>query len=219
MGLVGNQGFPRVDALGHRALPLRREASAAPRGLRSRPLHGVIFTSFRDFLTDAYGDDLTRELFAQEPIYLLSEAYPDERLLDLVSRTAGATGRSADEVEHDFGVFTGETTFTRLYPAFFAIAPTAREFLLTVESRIHELVRATIPHAVPPRLAITELDDDGVSIDYSSPRRLCMLLRGLVEGTARHYGETATIDELACMREGAPSCRFEVRLSRSSPAA
>jgi hypothetical protein len=216
---VGEPGVPQRRGAGHRALPLRRAAYAARGGLRSRPLHGVIFTSFRDFLTEAYGDGLTRELFAQEPIYLLSEAYPDERLLDLISRTSAATGRSADEVEHDFGVFTGATTFTRLYPAFFAIAPTAREFLLTVESRIHELVRATIPHAVPPRLAVSELDDDGVSIDYSSPRHLCMLLRGLVEGTARHYAETAMIDELACMRKGAQSCRFEVRLSRSSPGA
>jgi Haem-NO-binding len=182
-------------------------------------LHGVIFTSYRDYLTEAYGADLTREIFAQEPIYLLSEAYRDERLLDLISRTAEARGRSADEVVHDFGVFTGETTFTRLYPAFFAIAPSAREFLLTVENRIHELVRATIPNAVPPRLSVSELDADGVSIEYSSPRQLCVLLRGLVEGTARHYGETVTIDEVACMRQGAPSCRFEIRLSPFSPGA
>ena len=113
----------------------------------------------------------------------------------------------------------GETTFTRLYPAFFAIAPSAREFLLTVEGRIHELVRATIPHAVPPRLSISELDGDGVSIDYSSPRQLCVLLRGLAEGTARYYDEAATIEELTCMRQGAASCRFEVRLSPSSPGA
>ena len=113
----------------------------------------------------------------------------------------------------------GETTFTRLYPAFFAIAPSAREFLLTVEGRIHELVRATIPHAVPPRLSISELDGDGVSIDYSSPRQLCVLLRGLAEGTARYYDEAATIEELTCMRQGAPSCRFEIRLSPSSPGA
>jgi Haem-NO-binding len=117
-------------------------------------------------------------------------------------------------VIHEFGVFTGETTFTRLYPAFFAIAPSARDFLLTVETRIHELVRATIPNASPPQLSVSELGDDGVSIDYTSPRRLCVLLRGLAEGTARHYGETAWIDEVSCMKRGDPACRFEIRLSR-----
>ena len=38
---------------------------------------------------------------------------------------------------------------------------------------------------------VSELDGDGVSIEYTSPRQLCVLLRGLAEGTARHYGEEA----------------------------
>jgi V4R domain len=79
-------------------------------------------------------------------------------------------------------------------------------------------VRATIPNALPPELSVSDLDSDGVTIDYSSPRQLCVLLRGLAEGTARYYGETATIDEVTCMRRGDPSCRFEIRLSRSSSA-
>ncbi len=66
---------------------------------------------------------------------------------------------------------------------------------------------------------MTELDADGVVIDYSSPRQLCVLLRGLAEGTARHYGETAQIEEITCMRRGDPSCRFEVRLSARQPGA
>ena len=157
-------------------------------------------------------------MFADEPIYVLSEAYPDERLEGLMARVAEAVGREVDEVVHDFGVYTGETTFTRLYPAFFAIAPSARDFLLTVENRIHELVRATIPNAEPPQLRVSELDSDGVSIEYSSPRQLCVLLRGLAEGTARYYGETAAIDEVACTRRGDPACLFEIRLSARSRA-
>jgi Haem-NO-binding len=172
----------------------------------------------RDYLTDSFGSDLARVVFATEPLYLLSEAYPDERLTALIVRTAESTGRKVDDVMYDFGVFTGETTFTRLYPAFFAIAPSAREFLLTVESRIHELVRATMPNAAPPQLHVSELDDDGVTIEYSSPRRLCVLLRGLAEGTARYYGEAAEIEEVSCMQRGDPACRFEVRLKPAARA-
>ena len=157
-------------------------------------------------------------MFADEPIYLLSEAYPDERLLALLDRAAAGAGKDVDGVLHEFGAFTGSTTFTRLYPAFFAVAPSARDFFLTVETRIHELVRATIPNAQPPELTVSELGDDGVTIDYSSPRQLCVLLRGLAEGTASHYGETARIDEVSCMKRGDPRCRFEVRLSRSAAA-
>jgi hypothetical protein len=79
-------------------------------------------------------------------------------------------------------------------------------------------VRATIPNAEPPQLSVTELDRDGVAIDYTSKRQLCVLLRGLAEGTARHYGEDAKIDEVSCMKRGDASCRLEVRLSPAGAA-
>ncbi len=94
----------------------------------------------------------------------------------------------------------------------------AREFLLTVETRIHELVRATIPNARPPQLTVSGHGDDGVTIVYTSPRRLCVLLRGLVQGTARHYGEDAAIEEETCMRRGDDRCRLSVRLTPASEA-
>jgi hypothetical protein len=178
-------------------------------------VHGVIFTSLRDYVTAVHGSDLAKRLFEGEPIYLLSEAYADERLTHLLVRASELTGLAADDLLHDFGVYTGERTFTRLYPAFFAISPSPRDFLLTVESRIHELVRATMPSARPPQLHVTELDTDGVTIEYASSRRLCVLLRGLAEGTARHYGQTTALVETACMRRGDPACRFELRFSAS----
>ena len=176
-------------------------------------MHGLIFSSLRDYVTERYGEDAAGTLFAGEPLYLLSEAYPDERLQSLIGRAAELTGAEPDAIVHDFGVFAAETTFTRLYPAYFAISGSAREFLLTVETRIHELVRATVPNAEPPQLGVTESGADGVEILYASPRRLCVLLRGLVEGTAAHYAESATIEETTCMHRGADACRFLVRLT------
>ena len=88
--------------------------------------------------------------------------------------------------------------------------------MLTVETRIHELVRATIPNAGPPQLDVGELDGDGISIVYTSARRLCPLLRGLTEGPARHYGERAEIEERTCMRRGDPACTFDVRFRPAS---
>ena len=174
-------------------------------------MHGVIFTSLRDYLTAEHGPDTAKRLFDGEPIYLLSEAYADERLTRLVARASELTGLDSEQLLYDFGVYTAEKTFTRLYPAFFAISRSTRDFLLTVETRIHELVRATMPNASPPQLRVAELGTDAVVIEYTSPRRLCVLLRGLAEGTARHYGETAVIDEQTCMHRGDLTCRFDIR--------
>lgn len=178
-------------------------------------MHGVLFRSLRDYVGGAYGSDAAETVFAGEPAYLLSETYPDERLTGLVARAAEVTGRPYDELLEDFGAYTGRETFARLYPAFFEIAPSTRDFLLTVETRIHELVRATIPHAAPPRLRIAEAGDAAVEIRYESERRLCVLLRGLVAGTASRYGERAEIEETQCMLDGAEACVLRVRLSRS----
>jgi predicted hydrocarbon binding protein len=182
-------------------------------------MHGVIFTSLRDYLVVAHGNGLAAAVFEAEPEYLLSQSYPDENLVRLVALAAAHTGLESDEIVFEFGVFTAEVTFARLYPAFFDVSESARDFLLTVETRIHELVRATIPSAGPPQLDVSPDGDEGVSIVYGSPRRLCVLLRGLTEGTARHYGGHAEMEELTCMLRGDPACTFHVGFSAGSPSA
>lgn len=182
-------------------------------------MHGLIFSSFHDYVSVRHGPETAKEVLDGEPIYLLSETYPDQRLIGLIERAATLAGVDAHTLTYDFGVFTAESTFARLYPALFALSPSSRSFLLTVETQIHEVVRAAIPDAQPPELTVAESDGDGVSIVYTSPRRLCSFLRGLVEGTARHYGETVLIDERTCMHRGDPACTFEVRFNaRPEPA-
>jgi hypothetical protein len=182
-------------------------------------VHGLIFTSFRDYLVSAYGNETATAVFGAEPEYLLSESYPDESLLRLIELASAHTGLEPDEIVFELGVFTAEVTFARLYPAFFDVSASTRDFLLSVETRIHELVRATIPNARPPSLEITPLGDEGVSIVYSSPRRMCVLLRGLTEGAARRYGEHAEMEERTCMLRGDPACTFDVSFSLGSPSA
>ena len=174
-------------------------------------MHGLIFASFRDYLLTEHGPDVANSVTAGEPQYTLSEAYPDEQFLALLERALAQTGLSLDELLFEFGIFTAATTFARLYSVLFKLSPTARAFLLTVETPIHEVVREALPEAVPPKLAVTDLGDDGLEIVYSSPRRICAMLRGLVEGTGRVYGETIEVEQLECMHDGAPACRFQLR--------
>ena len=82
---------------------------------------------------------------------------------------------------------------------------------MTVETPIHEVVREALPEAQPPKLAVTDLGEKGLEIVYTSPRRVCAMLRGLVEGTGRVYGEALQAEELECMHQGASACRFEIR--------
>ena len=174
-------------------------------------MHGLIFASFRDYLLTEHGSDVASEVLAGEPQYTLGEAYPDEQFLELLERACGRTALSRDEILFEFGVFTAATTFARLYSVLFKASPSARAFLLTVEEPIHDVIRVALPDARPPELALTDLGEDGLEIVYTSPRRICAMLRGLVEGTGRVYDEKLEIEEPECMNRGAPACRVVVR--------
>jgi predicted hydrocarbon binding protein len=177
-------------------------------------LHGLIFVSFRDYLVAEHDAATEADVMAGEGRFLVSEAYPDERFTSLLERACLVTGLSRDALLSDFGAFTAEKTFARLYPALFDRTGSARSFLLTVEERIHQVVRVAIPDALPPKLDISEIGESAISIVYTSPRRMCAMLSGLVEGTARHYGETVQIAERSCMHRGDASCTFEVLFAR-----
>ena len=174
-------------------------------------MHGLIFASFRDYLLTEHGSDVANVVLAGEPQYTLSEAYPDEQFLALFERACQRTELPAEQMLFDFGVFTAATTFARLYSVLFKMSPTARAFLLTVETPIHDTVRVALPDARPPQLAVTDLGEDGLEIVYTSPRRICAMLRGLVEGTGRVYDERLEIEEPECMHRGDPACRVVVR--------
>ena len=137
-------------------------------------------------------------------------AYPDGEFETLVDDACSATNRSRREFLRSFGAYTAKTTFAQLYPQYYAASDGTRTFLLNIEETIHELVRHTIRGAYPPRLAVRPLGDQGVVISYTSERRLCALLEGLVVGTADYYGETFSISQAACMDRGDAACAFIV---------
>jgi Haem-NO-binding len=175
-------------------------------------MHGIVFAALRDFLTSHLGPDRADAIFGAQPPYLMSAAYSDAEFLSLVERARMLSDEPLESFLQAFGVFTGSQTFPRLYPAYYDLAGDTRTFLLTVESRIHELVRATIPNALPPRLRVLASSEHAVSVSYNSPRQLCGFLHGLVEGTAAHFGGTVDVTQETCVKRGDPSCLFSITM-------
>jgi hypothetical protein len=172
-------------------------------------VHGVIFTSFRQFSWSELGSQAD-EIWAGRPRYLAVEAYPDEDFDALVDHAAEVTGMSRRELLLAFGAYTSQTMFLLLRPEYYESSTGTRDFLLGVEERIHEVLRRTIPGVAPPRLNVVPLGEHGVSITYTSERRLCHLLEGLVVGTAGFYGERVAIEQTTCMERGDVACCFFV---------
>jgi hypothetical protein len=175
-------------------------------------MHGLIFTAFRAFISLEH-PEIVETLFSSESRHLATQAYDDEEFDLLLARAARASGTESQELLRRFGAYAGVSAFRLLYPDYYAASSNTREFLLGVEERIHEVVRRTIPGAAPPRLDIVPLGEKDVSITYTSPRRLCALIVGLVSGVARHYGERVEIEQPLCMLRGdSAGCTFFVTL-------
>lgn len=172
-------------------------------------MHGLIFASLRDYTALRLGEEEAGSIWADR-VFETTEAYDDEWFAAQLDRLVAATGGTRDEVERAFGSFAAQSTFAGLYPAYYEESGNTFTFLLGIEEKIHELVRATIPGAYPPKLHVQPLGEVGVLVSYTSERRLCCLLDGLVRGTAEHYGETLVVEEIQCMRLGDPGCVFTV---------
>ena len=168
-------------------------------------MHGLIFTAFRQYSwtrVEAGSEEIWRDL----PNYVMTASYPDEDFETLIARAVEVTGRSRREILVDFGRFTGLWVFRVMRGDYYQESANTRRFLLNVEARIHETVRESTPLAAPPRLRVAPLGDDGVSISYTSERKLCELLEGLVMGVADYYGENVSIEQPVCMHRGDIAC-------------
>jgi predicted hydrocarbon binding protein len=169
-------------------------------------MHGLIFAGFSNFIHARY-PDLAASIWESEPRYDVAEAYSDDDFTRILTRAIELTGDGSREILLEFGRFAAQATFYELYPAYYDELDSTQQFLLGIETRIHELVRATVRGTAPPRLQVSPLGE-GVSISYTSERGLCDLLEGLVLGAAAHYKETYAIDQVLCMHRGDPACVF-----------
>jgi hypothetical protein len=177
-------------------------------------VHGLILASLRDYTIHRLGDERASEIWGDR-LFETTEAYADEWFLAQLGRLAVATGETAADAERGFGMFAAQNTFAALFPGYYAENRDTCTFLLGVEDKIHELVRATVPGATPPKLHVKQLGEVGVLVSYTSERRLCRLLDGLVQGTAAHYGDRIEVDELQCMHRGDAGCVFSVMVSEA----
>lgn len=175
-------------------------------------MHGLIFAALRGYVEAVRGPDVAREALGGE-VYVIHELHSDEAFLDAVGRAHTLLEMEPDEFLRDFGVFTGRDFFPRLFPTVYEPYTSARWFLPVVDEQIHSIVRKAAPRAVTPGLAV-HVDDGDVVVAYSSARKLCVYLHGLLEGTALHFGERAALEEQTCMLDGDPACLIRVQLSQ-----
>jgi predicted hydrocarbon binding protein len=186
-------------------------------------MHGLIFVTWEKYLAERFGNSLLNEYqysigetTATAP--LASRVYSDETLLAGVAMASKLTHRSADALLREYGyyfIINGLTSHLCAY--LLTKVDNARDLLLMMRMAHNQMHQAQT-EIQPPLFQYAALSQDRSQLEliYDSPRQLCSVLYGAIEGAAKRYGERVQITERSCMKRGAPTCRFEVRFSQQT---
>jgi hypothetical protein len=178
-------------------------------------MKGIIFNLVEEVVSESYGADTWDALLDAAELdgsYTSLGSYPDADLFALVGAASTALGVPPDQVVRTLGEGAIPLLAER-FPEFFAPHAGTRTFLLTLNDIIHAEVRKLYPDADLPAFEFDSSRDDELTLGYRSGRQLCQLAEGFIVGAARHFGETASIDQPECMHHGDAQCLLRCRFA------
>lgn len=94
----------------------------------------------------------------------------------------------------------------RRYPDFADGHEGLDTFLPTVNAIIHPEVLKLLPGATLPSFTVDHLADGSMTMQYSSPRDLCLFAEGLVLGAGDHFGDERAVHQSSCRLRGDRAC-------------
>ncbi|WP_430459717.1 heme NO-binding domain-containing protein [Thalassolituus sp. LLYu03] len=179
-------------------------------------MKGVVFDMLRDLVEDRFGLegwDAVLEKAGSDGLYISTQTYQDEQLVGLVVAASAVTGIAIPDLLRAFGEFMAGELYKR-FPSFFDNAQDLIQFLVSVDRIVHVEVRKLYPDAALPTFRYQRENPDELLMNYRSPRKLCHLAEGLINGSARHFGNQIELVHSPCMHDGADHCGLHVKLVR-----
>ena len=171
-------------------------------------MKGIIFNLLEQVVSTEHGESTWDSLLDATGLtgaYTAVGSYDDNDLRLLVEKACEMLNADADSLVRWFGRESVPILAER-YPVFFEEHDTTRNFLLTLNDVIHPEVRKLFPGAYAPSFEFDESDPEKLSLSYYSHRKLCSFAEGLIDGAAKIYGETATIEQTECEKRGDKRC-------------
>ena len=180
-------------------------------------MKGIIFNLVEDSVVEAHGLetwDRILEKAGLDGAYTTLGNYPDVDFVALVSAGSSLIGIEPQDLTRQIGRESAGRLAER-FPRFFAPHGSVRSFLLTLNDVIHPEVLKLHLDSTPPAFWFEGHDPERLVVHYRSPRRLCSFAEGLIEGSAEHYGQKATVTQTRCMLEGADHCVLDTAITEA----
>ena len=175
-------------------------------------MKGVIFNLLQEAVEGEFDAEVWEHLIDQSGasgIYTSLGSYPDKEIFALVASAAKLTAQEPSAILRWFGQ-AAIPLLERRYTEFFTPHDTARDFVLSVNEIIHPEVRKLYSGTGCPSFHFDKDEKGRLILGYRSPRRLCQLAHGFIEGATIHYREDVVVEHLSCMNDGDAVCRLAV---------
>ena len=177
-------------------------------------MHGIIFVELKKYVEDKVGAEAWRAVVDKSgvptSIYMAVRPYDDAELIALVQTASSMTGTPVPALLKDFGKFI-VPGLMKTYRAFMKPQWRTLDVLEFTESHIHTKVRTMTKGAMPPFLQPSRVAPNEVLIKYGSPRKLCPVAEGIIQGIADHFGERIAMTHGRCMLRGDAECELRVK--------
>lgn len=175
-------------------------------------MKGVVFNLLEQVVVRKYGEQAWDDLLDATQLsgaYTSLGSYPDEEIEKLVGAASSALQLPPGDVLRWFGREAMPLLATH-YPAFFTPHSRALPFVMSVNSIIHPEVRKLYAGAGCPHFQFSKSPEGALLMGYNSPRKLCALAHGFIEGAGDHYGQTMTVEHPRCMQKGDSNCLLSI---------
>ena len=181
-------------------------------------MKGTVFTIFSEMVEEAFGLEMWDTLIEEtqpesEGVYTSAGDYPSSEIFAYVMLLSKKTQTPVPDLLRAFGKYTlGQ--FSQKYPQFFEIKD-FKSFLMSIDRYVHIEVRKLYPTAELPEINYESEHENQLTIIYRSPRKLCFLAEGLLQGASDHFKAPIQFGQSQCMHEGHDSCHIRIQFNTS----
>lgn len=177
-------------------------------------MKGIVFTLIGEMVESKYGletwDKIVEQMnFSHGGAYTAGGTYPLSEFTFLITKLSEIINIPAPQCIQMYGEYMFQKLSER-YPSLVPEELSLKEFLKTIDSIIHVEVLKLYPTAQLPSFSYEEPSANELIMIYKSPRKLCILAKGLITGAAQHFQEKIKIAEPLCMHKGEHHCRLEI---------
>jgi len=180
-------------------------------------MKGVIFNLLESYIAENLGEEELEKILSEAPLktkepFVGPKTYPDEDLSAIIATASRISGITEQEIVRRFGRFCFPELAEK-YPLFIEPHRHPKPFLKSVNSIIHVEVKKLYLDAKPPEFTYEDPSEDRLIIKYTSKRRLCQFMEGMIEGVGNFFNYPVKYTQRTCMLENAPACEFHLVFS------